>query len=196
MPTNPHSLASCGDSTTALAAHAPPVAQHVDAQSASLRHCPVMNCAPLPVPTFAAPAAFGSTVTVPELPLLLLLSLPLLADVAAGAAAAALVDAAGVVAVASSSPNPHPVFPAWKSAARPEQSPMLPKVAQHAVSSAQSFELMHCPPMNWPCAWLPTRPVRAGSGRAGSGAGIAVAVMVKARMAAEVENRTILAVLD
>lgn len=45
-------------SATALAEHAPlGPAQQPDAQSASERHWPVMNCEPFPLPTFSEPAA-------------------------------------------------------------------------------------------------------------------------------------------
>ena len=39
------------------------LAQHPDPQSALLTHPPVMNCAPLPAPTFLAPALLGVMAT-------------------------------------------------------------------------------------------------------------------------------------
>lgn len=39
-------------------------AQHADEQSALAVHPPVMNCCPLPVPTFLAPATLGVTARV------------------------------------------------------------------------------------------------------------------------------------
>lgn len=64
-------------------AHLPVLkAQHPEAQSASLVHWPVMNWAPLPLPTFAAPGALSSTLEEvepePELELLLDVEPPLL----------------------------------------------------------------------------------------------------------------------
>lgn len=145
---------------TATAEHTPlGFAQHPEAQSASLRHCPVMNCCPFPVPTFWLPGADVSMAAAePALP---------------WAGAAATFDAAAPAAVlvvagrALPSPKPHPDFPFWNCAPRPEQMPppLLLK-AQHA--DAQSAELRHVPPMNcWP-APFPMFFSPAGSGTAGA----------------------------
>lgn len=133
------------------------LAQHPEAQSASLKHCPVINCWPFPVPTFWLPGADVST--------------PLAAAVLAAAGAATTLVAAAVVdpaELAPPSPKPQPVFPAWNWAPRPEQipPPLLLK-AQHAVV-AQSLELRHSPPMNCWLAPLPMFLTPAGSGVAGA----------------------------
>lgn len=136
------------------------LAQHAEAQSASLKHCPVMNCWPFAFPTFCAPGADVSTASVP---------------VFAVSGAAAMVVAADDAELATAelappSPKPQPVFPAWNCAPRPEQMPRpLLLNAQHAVE-AQSFELRHSPPINCSPALLPMFFTPAGSGVAGLGA--------------------------
>jgi len=102
-----------------------PEAQQVLAQSASLKHCPVMNCDPLPKPTFWAPASFSLIVSEPEL-------VVVAAEEAAGAA-----EEAAAVPLAT---KPHP--PLLAATATAEQRPD----AQQAL--AQSALLKHWPVMN------------------------------------------------
>lgn len=139
---------------TALAAQAPlgPL-QHPEAQSASDRHCPVMNCWPLPAPTF-------EDVPDPAPP-----PLPAAASMD-GAAWPAPWDAAGAAA-APPSPKPHPVLPAWNWAPSPEQMPAPFRVAQQV--EAQSLLLRQAPPMNWTPLPLPTFLSPDGSGVKGLG---------------------------
>lgn len=119
-------------SATALAAHAPlGPAQHPEAQSASERHCPVMNCSPLPAPTFDDPGAPDD----PDFPLSGAASMDGFARPGAGAGAAPM-----------PSPKPHPCLPAWNWAPTPEQMPAPLRIAQQA--EAQSLLLRQAPPMN------------------------------------------------
>jgi len=107
-------------------------AQHVLPQSAPERHCPPMNCPPLPLPTFFVPA--GSKAGPPALAL-------------EGGFATAVDEDTGAASAASDAlleTNPHPVFPAWVCAPRPEQMPEGP--AQQVL--AQSAPERHWPPMN------------------------------------------------
>lgn len=78
--------------------------------------------------------------------------------------------AGGAGGAAPPSPNPHPAFPAWVVAPRPEQTPKFWPVtkAQHAVV-AQSSEFLHSAPMNWMCPPLPTFLAPDGSGVMGRG---------------------------
>lgn len=78
------------------------LAQQPEAQSAALRHCPPINCCPLPLPTFLAPE--GSNGGPPWAGA----ANATLAGEAAGAAAAAAVNDE----LTPASPNPQPVFPA------------------------------------------------------------------------------------
>jgi hypothetical protein len=106
-PTNPHPCFPAAVDT-AGPEHCPApfsVAQHPDAQSALLKHCPVINCFPAPLPTFSAPGIASFTV---------LVTVGLLPDATAAAVPLPAVAAVVVAAAAAAPPeevNPHPVLP-------------------------------------------------------------------------------------
>jgi len=124
----------------------PRVAQQAEAQSALLKHWPVMNCSPCPLPIWGTP--FGSGLR-PE---------------TAAPAPALFAGAAGGggAAGAAPPPNPHPVLPCWVEAPGPEQIPMSPRVAQQA--EAQSALFKHWPVMNCSPFPLPIWGTPFGSG--------------------------------
>jgi hypothetical protein len=115
--------------------------QHVDAQSALLRHWPVMNWLPSPLPTFWAPGLLVSMAR---------LAVEAAAVVAAGEAGAAT---AGAAAAAGAAPAA-----AWNPQFWMPTAPMALHrpvfLLQHV--EAQSALLKHCPVMNWLPSPLPT----------------------------------------
>jgi len=147
-------------------------AQHVEAQSAALRHCPPMNCAPTPLPTFLTPE--GSKAGPPAVARVATAAPVAAAGAAAGGGAAAA--AAGAAAVDE---KPHPSFPCWKAAPGPEQIPV--GRAQHPL--AQSALLRHWPVMNCVPTPLPT-----WGAPLGSKGGTAATKVTNARMVAAVVN--------
>ena len=91
--------------------------QQPDAQSASLKHWPVMNCEALPLPTFAAPGIELSIVPEPvDVPVPLVPVVGVLELAAGGGAAAAAevgwavppVKAFAALAFGAELPKPHP----------------------------------------------------------------------------------------
>ena len=149
--------------TAPIALHFPVfLLQHVDAQSALLRHWPVINWLPSALPTFCEPGRLAST--------------PGLALVAGVVAAGAATTGGGAAAAAPP--------PAWN----PHLSiPTAPMALQLPVSllqqaDAQSALLRHWPVMNWlpspfPTFWEPglleSMAGLAVTGAAGAGAGAA-----------------------
>lgn len=188
---------------TAAALHSPlGFAQQPLAQSASLRHAPVMNCLPAPLPTFAAPAALEDSVCARSPPEPLPLSLAL--------------DAAGLAALADAEPaepaeepdepvepeddeddeeeeeaeKPHPVFPCCVWAPTPEQMPTGP--AQQA--DWQSALDRQAPVMNWAPWPLPTFLAPLGSGVRGEGMAREREARARSMAAVVLERWTILVV--
>jgi hypothetical protein len=112
--------------------------QHVDAQSALLRHCPVINWLPSPLPTFCEPG--------------------LLASIAGFAGVAAPLATPGAAALLPASPVAAPPEDDWK----PQFSMPTAPIALHRPVfllqhvEAQSASLRHCPVMNWLPFPLPT----------------------------------------
>lgn len=162
---------------TSSALHSPaPLAwptQQLDAQSALLRHWPVMNWDLLPLPTFWLPDLAESTGHVPDATAA---APPVLMFPAAGAAAGAATGggaaAAGAgAALAPPSPKPQPVFPAALPTARPEQMPIeeSPAIPAQQAGWAQSAVLLQAPVMNCFPAPLPTFLAPEGSGVMGWG---------------------------
>jgi hypothetical protein len=148
-------------------------AQQPDAQSALLKHWPVMNCDPSALPTFCEPGRDVLIVPAVELPPAAAAAVAV--EVPAGGAAAATAtaeDVAGAAAVpvpVPVPPKPHPVLPAWNCAPRPEQMPAPLSVAQQA--DAQSACERQAPPINWVPLPLPMFLAPAGSGERGAGFG-------------------------
>jgi hypothetical protein len=169
QPVLPLALPTAGPEQTAAPLRP---AQQPDAQSALLKHWPVMNCEASPLPTFAEPGMevlitpaveLGSAATATGDT-----SSPAAAEVVAGGGGGG--EAAPEEPVP---PKPQPVLPAWNCAPGPEQIPAPLRVAQQA--EAQSAWLRQAPPMNWMPLPLPTFLAPAGSGERGSGFARAVA---------------------
>jgi len=139
-------------------------------QSALERHWPVMNCVPLPLPTFLAPAGSKG-------------GPPLAGVVDAGGACAGGACAGGACAGGASGagagdappPNPQPSFPCWNEAPGPEQIPVgLAQQPLPQSASDRHWPVMNCAPFPLPTFFAP----------AGSNGGIAATmVAIEKRMA-------------
>lgn len=129
-------------------------AQQPELQSALLRHAPVMNCLPAPLPTFLAP--LGSTwmgLAAAAPPVLGGGVVPLPALAAGGGGE----EGGAAAAPPPAAEKPQPPLPATLPTAGPEQMPfaLLPPTMDAQHPEAQSALLRHAPVMNWVPAPLP-----------------------------------------